>query len=108
MLQALTFVAGAVAVCVALVLFYVVYSPRKPLEGAVAESAQSLDASSSSISAEAAPVESQGASGKGASDSPGVLVKPAVEEGQRTLDFRIDECLGGPRVQRHGGYDVYP
>jgi len=80
MLQALTFVAGAVAVCVALVLFYVVYSPRKPLEGAVAESAQSLDASSSSISAEAAPVESQGASGKGASDSPGVLVKPAVEE----------------------------
>jgi len=37
-----------------------------------------------------------------------MALKPAVEEWQRTLDFRIDEWAGGPRVQRHGGYDVYP
>jgi hypothetical protein len=31
-----------------------------------------------------------------------VVLVPAVKKGQRALDFRIEECAGGPRVQRHG------
>ena len=36
-----------------------------------------------------------------------MVAEPAVEEGKSALDFRIDEWAGGPRVQRHGGHDVY-
>jgi len=31
-----------------------------------------------------------------------VVAEPAIEERQSTMDFRIDEWMGGPRVQRHG------
>ncbi len=31
-----------------------------------------------------------------------VIAEPAIEERQSTMDFRIDEWTGGPRVQRHG------
>ena len=31
-----------------------------------------------------------------------VVAEPTIEYRQSTVDFRIDEWLGGPRVQRHG------
>ena len=31
-----------------------------------------------------------------------VVAEPTIEEWQSTMDFRIDEWTGGPRVQRHG------
>ncbi len=31
-----------------------------------------------------------------------VVAEPTIEERQSTMDFRIDEWTGGPRVQRHG------
>jgi hypothetical protein len=31
-----------------------------------------------------------------------VVAEPTIKERQSTMDFRIDEWLGGPRVQRHG------
>jgi hypothetical protein len=31
-----------------------------------------------------------------------VVAEPTIEERQSTMDFRIDEWMGGPRVQRHG------
>ena len=31
-----------------------------------------------------------------------VVAEPTIEEWQSTMDFRIDEWMGGPRVQRHG------
>jgi hypothetical protein len=31
-----------------------------------------------------------------------VVAEPMIEERQSTMDFRIDEWMEGPRVQRHG------
>ncbi len=47
--------------------------------------------------------------GRGAPGERSLMVaEPAVEEGKSAMDFRIDERAGGPRVQGHGGHDVYP
>jgi len=45
-----------------------------------------------------------GAPGKGAL----VFIKPSIKTGPDFTDFGVDERAGGPRVRRHGGYDVYP
>jgi hypothetical protein len=42
--------------------------------------------------------------GGGSAPRKGALVvfEPAMEKGHSPSDFRIDERVGGPRVQRHG------
>jgi hypothetical protein len=37
-----------------------------------------------------------------------VFIKPSIKTGPYFADFGVDERAGGPRVRRHGGYDVYP
>ena len=37
-----------------------------------------------------------------------VMAIPGVEAWEGAMDFRIDEWIRGPRVQRHGWNDVYP
>ena len=37
-----------------------------------------------------------------------VFIKPSIKTGPDCTDFGVDERAGGPRVRRHGGYDVYP
>jgi hypothetical protein len=36
-----------------------------------------------------------------------VFIKPIIKTGPYFADFGVDERAGGPRVRRHGGYDVY-
>ena len=37
-----------------------------------------------------------------------VFIEPSIKTGPDFTDFGVDERAGGPRVRRHGGYDVYP